>query len=88
MLLTKASDFNVITAIRETLWHSACGGGRGFTNGELDPEYRYILKQAEALANHYRGDTVLEPFYRMVAESERRQIEWERRDFREDDERS
>ena len=40
----------------ETLWLSACGGGRSYRNKELDPEYKYILEQGEALANRYHDD--------------------------------
>jgi hypothetical protein len=51
----------------------------------LDPEYRYILEQGEALANRYRDDAVLHKFYRMVAESERHQAEWNKRAFQDED---
>jgi hypothetical protein len=85
LLLTRGQDLTVADAVRETLWLSACGGGRGYTNHELDPEYRYILEQGEALANRYRDDAVLHKFYRMVAESERHQAEWNKRAFQDED---
>jgi DNA polymerase III delta prime subunit len=85
LLLTRSLDLAVADAVHETLWLSACGGGRGYTNHELDPEYRYILEQGEALANRYRDDAILHKFYRMVAESERRQAEWNKRTFQDDD---
>jgi hypothetical protein len=52
----------------------------------LDPQYRYILEQGEALANRYRDDAVLHKFYRMVAESERHQAGWHKRAFQDADE--
>jgi hypothetical protein len=64
---------------------SACGGGRSYSDHGLDPEYRYILEQGEELATRYRGDAVLHKFYRMVAESERHQAEWNRRAFQDED---
>lgn len=66
------------------LWSSACGGGRSFTEDELNPEYRYILEQGESLANRYRDDAVLAPFYRLIADSERGHLEGLKRAFRED----
>jgi hypothetical protein len=81
LLLALAELFLVADAVRETLWLSACGGGRSYTEHQLDPEYRYILEQGEALANRYRDDAVLEKFYRMVAESERHQMERNKRAF-------
>jgi hypothetical protein len=86
LLLTRGLDLAVAGAVRETLWLSACGGGRSYSEHELDPEYRYILEQGEALANRYRDDAVLHKFYRMVAESERHQAEWNKRAFQEEDE--
>jgi hypothetical protein len=85
LLLTRGRDLAVADAVRETLWLSACGGGRSYTEHELDPEYRYILEQGQALANRYRDDEVLHKFYRMVAESERHQAEWHKRAFQDDD---
>ena len=85
LLLTRGRDLAVADAVRETLWLSACGGGRSYTNHELDPEYRYILERGEALANRYRDDPVLHKFYRMVAESECHQAEWNKRAFQDDD---
>jgi hypothetical protein len=85
LLLTRSLDLAVADAVHETLWLSACGGGRSYSDHELDPEYRYILEQGEALANRYRDDAVLHKFYRMVAESERHQAEWHKRAFQDDD---
>jgi hypothetical protein len=85
LLLTRSLDLAVADAVRETLWLSACGGGRSYSEHELDPEYRYILEQGEALANRHRDDAVLHKFYRMVAESERHQRERDRRTFRDED---
>ena len=86
LLLARSEELAVVDAVRETLWLSACGGGRSYTNHELNPEYRYILEQGEALANRYRDDALLGKFFHMVADSERRQNEWNRRAFRDEDE--
>jgi hypothetical protein len=85
LLLTRGQELAVADAVRETLWLSACGGGRSYSEHQLDPEYRYILEQGEALANRYRDDAILEKFYRMVAESERQQAEWNKRAFQAED---
>ena len=84
-LLARGEDLAVAVAVRQTLWLSACGGGRSYSEHELDPEYRYILEQGEALANRYRDDPVLHKFYRMVAESERHQMERDKRTFQAED---
>jgi hypothetical protein len=84
-LLARSEDHAVADAVRQTLWLSACGGGRSYSKHELDPQYRYILERGEALATRYRDDTVLHKFYRMVAESERHQAEWNKRAFQDDD---
>jgi hypothetical protein len=83
--LVRGEDLAVADAVRQTLWLSACGGGRSYTSHELDPEYRYILEQGEALANRYRDDPLLHKFYHMVAESERKQAEWNKRAFQDED---
>jgi hypothetical protein len=84
-LLARSADFAVADAVRQALWLSACGGGRSYSEHELDPQYRYILEQGEALANRHRDDAILEKFYRMVAESERHQREWNKRAFHDED---
>jgi hypothetical protein len=81
MLLERSENLKVANAVRETLWLSACGSGRSFTEGEVDPEYRYILEQGEALANRYRDDGLLASFYRMIADTERRDLDLVRKDF-------
>jgi hypothetical protein len=85
LLLTRGLELGVADGVREALWLSACGGGRSYSEHELDPEYRYILERGEALANRYRDDAVLHKFYRMVAESERHQAERHKRAFQDDD---
>ena len=80
-LLVRGEDFGVADAVRQRLWLSACGGGRSFSGTEVDPEYRYILEQGQALANRYRDDPPLHNFYSMVAQSERQNLEWHRRAF-------
>jgi hypothetical protein len=84
-LLARSQDLAVSERIHQTLRLSACGGGRSYSEHGLDPQYRYILEQGEALANRYRDDAVLHKFYRMVAESERHQAEWNKRAFQAED---
>ncbi len=74
LLLMRGKEFGGIDAIRETLYILACEGSRSFTEGELDPESHYISAQAQDLANRYRDDAVLAPFYRAIVESESRSL--------------
>jgi hypothetical protein len=85
LLLTRTHDLSSGNAVRETLLLSACGGGRSYSEYELDPEYGYIFEEAESLANRYLGDPFLEPFYRTVAQCERHQTAWCKRVFAEED---
>jgi hypothetical protein len=71
LLLTRGTDLGVAAAVRRTLRLSVCGGGRSFSEADMDPEYRHILTEAESLANRFRDDQILAAFYRMIAESER-----------------
>lgn len=80
-LLTRARQMRVFEEVNRTLWCSACGGSGAFTDGELDPEYHYILEQAELLGNRYREDPVLGPFYRAVQRSQRHEIDQAREEF-------
>jgi hypothetical protein len=80
-ILKRSDDFQETQSVQRKLWQSACGGGRSWTEHELNPEYRYILEQGEALANRYTDDGILGRFYRSIAESERQQLEWHRRQF-------
>jgi hypothetical protein len=84
-LLTRSEALAAAEGVHQALWLSASGGGRSYTNNQLNPEYRYILDQGEALANRHRDDLVLGKFYRMIAESELRQLEWDRRAFQAED---
>lgn len=83
-LLQRSDSLLVAQDVRRELLLSACGGGRSFSEDELDPEYRYILEQASDLANRYRDDPLLSKFYRMVADSERRKVELHKRMFAQD----
>jgi hypothetical protein len=86
VLLTRGKDLLVTDAIREALFDSACGGGRSFTNGDLNPEYRYIAEKGQDLANRYKDDPVLGPFYRMIVDSERQHGKMHQEWFRAEDE--
>jgi hypothetical protein len=75
----RSKELGVFDKVPSTLWHSACGGARGFSGGELDPQYHYILQDSEALSKKFGNDPVLASFYREIADAERRQAEAHRR---------
>jgi hypothetical protein len=74
-ILARAQEFAATDEVTRTLILSACGGGRTYTDTELDPEYKYILEQGDALANRHRDDPLLQPFYREIANWERHDLE-------------
>ena len=84
-LLTRSEALGVLQGVCQALRVSASPGGHIYSEHELVPEYQHILERGEALANRYRDDPILGKFYRMVAESERSQVEWERRAFQAED---
>ncbi len=69
-LLTRSQELGVSNEVHRTLWLAAGGGVRSYTEGRLDPEFRYISERAEDLARRYEGDPLLASFYRSAAESE------------------
>jgi hypothetical protein len=77
-ILSRAQEFAAIDDVTKTLILSACGGGRTYTDTELDPEYKYILEQGDALANRFRDDPLLQAFYSEIAHWERHDLEWHR----------
>ena len=77
-ILALSQEFAAINEVTNTLLLSACGGSRTYTDSELDPEYKYILEQGDALANRHRDDSLLSSFYRAIADSERRDLECRR----------
>jgi len=85
-LLSRSRELEVESDIKKRLWLSACGGGRSFTGRELNPEYRYILEQAEDLSHRYAHDPLLKEFYESIARSERQNLADLRRHFAHDDE--
>ncbi len=87
-LLTRSQVLGVGKDVQQTLWLAACGGPRGYTNGRLDPEFRYICERAEDLANRYGGDPVLARFYRGISQSERIDQKELQRRWEEDEEES
>lgn len=80
-LLSRAADFGVKDKILRELWASACGGGRSWTNNQLDPQFHYIRKDAERLAVDHGADPILSQFYKMIVQSEDREAEMNRRMF-------
>jgi hypothetical protein len=85
LLLVASDNLGFRSAVQETLVISALGGGRSYTNHEVDPEFRYIMEEGEGLANRHRDDPVLGPFYRLIADSERKSLEWNKRIYPNDD---
>jgi hypothetical protein len=88
ILLMRGQALQVAAAVGETLYLSACGGGRSFTEGQLDPEYRYIAERGQDLANRYKDDPVLGAFYRGIVEFERVGLKRYQQMFRAEDEGS
>jgi hypothetical protein len=81
----RSKELGALDTVPRILWNSACGGSRGWSSGELDSEYRYILEESRALAKQFAADVVLASFYREIAQSEHRQAEENRRWFREEE---
>lgn len=67
--------------VRRTLQQGAGPKGRGFTNGELDPQYRYVLESSQDAATRFAHDPLLAEFYRGIADDESRNIEMHRKWF-------
>ena len=81
MLLSRGEGFRVEDKVRKHLWRSACGGGRSYSDNQLDEQYRYIRSDAEKLAAAYSADLVLSSFYKMIVKSEDHEIEMHKRIF-------
>jgi len=72
-------------ALRRRMIWNATPQMRGWSNGDMDPEYRWAHENAVRLAEAYREDPVLFEFYREVAEQEKaemdrmrdRYVQWE-----------
>ena len=77
-ILIRGQEFGAEKEVTKTLLLSACGGSRTYADAGGDPVSNSILQQGEALANRYRGDPVLESFYRKIANWERSEsLEWQ-----------
>ncbi|HWB01448.1 MAG TPA: hypothetical protein VG796_00395 [Verrucomicrobiales bacterium] len=85
--LRKATEFGheSLERITSELIHGAGSQSRGYTNGELDPEYRYLREEAEKAVKEYEADPMLGPFYQEVLEREIRDADWNRKRMAEDD---
>ena len=80
-ILTKAKTFGR-TASENVMWrliHSSQPMMRGYTNGELNSEYRYALLEAEKAAAIYADHPTLGPFYRKIVEIEMADAERQKR---------
>ncbi len=82
VMLDRASELKDLERVHCALLHSALAGARGYTNGDLSPEYRYLIDQAELLANRFREEPVLGRFYAMIAEAERLHLDQHREGYR------
>jgi hypothetical protein len=78
-ILARGQELGAMNEVTKTLLLAACGGGRTYSDSELDPEHKYILEQADALANRYRDEPLLQSFYREIANWERSDLEQQRR---------
>jgi hypothetical protein len=77
-ILARGQELGAMDEVTKTLLLAACGGGRTYSDSELDPEYKYILEQGDALANRYSDDRLLQSFYRAIANWERSDLEQQR----------
>ncbi len=71
-ILKKARSFGSATrdSITWDLIHGSGPSGRGYTNGELDPQYRYLRTEAEKAALIHESNRILAPFYQKIVEME------------------
>ena len=81
-MLTRAAELKDVDRVLRMLRDSALGGARGYTGGDLNPEYRYLIDQSELLANKYRDDPILGRLYGSIAEAERRHLDRHREEYR------
>lgn len=80
-ILSKAKGFGDASfrEISYELVESARPQARGYTNGELDGEYRYALVEAEKALAEHETDFALSAVYRRIMELELQDIEFHRR---------
>ncbi len=71
-ILLKAKQFGpkALNRITWALIHGAGPQGRGYTNGELDPEHRYLREESEKAVRLHEANPVLRPFFETVRENE------------------
>ena len=80
-ILTKARTLGP-SASENVMWcliHASRLTMRGYTNGELNSEYRYALLEAEKAAAIYSDHATLGPFYRKIVEIEMADAERQKR---------
>lgn len=71
-ILTKARSFGP-ESYNRVVWMIIGSAGpqmRAYSNGELDPEYRYLRQEAEKAVQIHQSDPVLGPFFQKVLENE------------------
>lgn len=54
---------------------------RGYSNGQLDPKYDYLLEEARKAASAHAGDPILRHFYDFVIQLELQDREWHRETY-------
>ena len=74
-ILSRAKDLDEIEGYERmrTLWIISGPSGRSYQNGELDGEKDYVEAEAIKTSATHAGDPVLGPFYRWIADTERRE---------------
>ena len=73
-ILKKARNFGAEDFERIT-WKLIHGAGpemRGYKNGQLDSQYRYLQAEAEKAVLIHESNRILAPFYQRIVESELR----------------
>ena len=81
-ILRKARTLGADVQERIT-WKLIHGSGptvRGYTNGELDPQYRYLRDEAEKAAKSHESNEILRSFYQKIVNMEIRDAERHRKE--------
>ena len=71
-ILKKARNFGT-EAFERITWKLIHGAGpemRGYKNGQLDSQYRYLQAEAEKAVQIHESNRILGPFYQRIVESE------------------
>ena len=86
-ILRKAQGMGT-EVLEEVTWkliHGARKGVRSYTNGELDPQHRYLRTEAEKAAQAFATNPVLGPLYQKIVTIETRDVDMHKAEFNDQD---